>query len=96
MSREGKMKTCPNGHQFRKTSDCPSCPVCAAENKPDSGLLSLLAAPVRRAFQNKYIETVQDLSKYSKKEVLSWHGVGPASIPTLQKVLKEAGLDFSD
>jgi len=96
MSREGKMKTCPNGHQFRKTSDCTSCPVCAAENKPESGLLSLLAAPVRRAFQERGIDSASALSKYSKKEVLSWHGVGPASIPMLIKALKKEDLDFKD
>jgi hypothetical protein len=40
-------RTCPNGHEFRKSSDCPTCPKCESERKPASGLLSALVFDVR-------------------------------------------------
>lgn len=27
-------KTCPKGHTFLKSSDCPTCPTCEAAKKP--------------------------------------------------------------
>ena len=33
MSKMKKLKTCSNGHQFFKSSDCLSCPYCEAEKK---------------------------------------------------------------
>ncbi|WP_459213307.1 helix-hairpin-helix domain-containing protein, partial [Bacillus paralicheniformis] len=34
------------------------------------------------------------LSKYSEKEILQFHGMGPASLPKLRGALKEKGLSF--
>ncbi|OXA76638.1 hypothetical protein SAMN05444397_101124 [Flavobacterium aquidurense] len=87
-------RTCKKGHHYFKTSDCPTCPICEQERKPDSGLLSVLSAPARRALENKGIETAQDLSKYSKKEIISLHGIGPSSIPKLLEELKKHDLNF--
>ena len=53
MAKVAKQKVCTNGHQFFKSSDCPTCPVCEAERKPKFGLLSLLAAPARRALERE-------------------------------------------
>ena len=89
-------RTCKKGHHFFKTSDCPTCPICEQERKPQSGLLSVLSAPARRALENKGIETVQDLSKYSKKEIISLHGIGPSSIPKLLEELKKHSLNFRE
>jgi len=47
------IKICSKGHQFNKTSDCPTCPICEKECKPRQGLLSQLSAPARRALENK-------------------------------------------
>lgn len=87
-------RTCSNGHVYYKSSDCPTCPVCASENKPKDGFLSLLPAPARRALINMNIHTLEQLSNYSKKEILDLHGMGPSSIPKLEYALKEAGLTF--
>jgi hypothetical protein len=87
-------RTCPNGHEFRKSSDCPTCPKCESERKPASGLLSALVAPARRALAREGIDTVATLSKRTRKEILALHGVGPSTIPTLERLLGEAGLDF--
>lgn len=86
------LRTCPQGHQYYKSSDCPTCPVCENERKPKNGFLTLLAAPARRALENKGICTLEQLATYSKKEILALHGMGPSTIPKLQKALQEEGL----
>jgi predicted RecB family nuclease len=86
--------TCENGHVHFKTSDCPVCPICEQNKKPKDGFLSNLAAPARRALQNTGILTPEDLAKHTKKELLALHGIGPSSIPALEKTLFEVGLNF--
>jgi len=89
-------KICEKGHHYYKTSDCPTCPVCEAENKPHTGLLSILPAPARRALENKGIETASDLAKYSQAEIASLHGIGPSSLPKFLKELAKYGLSFKE
>src|SRR3954453_24228501 len=36
------LRTCPRGHKYYKSSDCPTCPICEEANKPSEGFLSLL------------------------------------------------------
>jgi DNA-directed RNA polymerase alpha subunit len=91
---EKQLKKCKNGHSFYKSTDCPTCPICEAEKKPKAGFLSTLSAPARRALENNGITTVEELSKHSEKEILAFHGMGKASLPTLNEALKNAGLKF--
>ena len=91
-----RLKTCDKGHQFYKSSDCPTCPICAAENKPESGFLSLLGGPARGALEHAGISTLVKLSQYSERDILKLHGVGPKSIPTLRQALQDAGLRFAE
>ncbi|KMY48697.1 RNA polymerase alpha subunit C-terminal domain-containing protein [Peribacillus loiseleuriae] len=91
---EKNVRTCDKGHTYYTSSDCPACPTCEQERKPVNGFLSLLSAPARRALENNGIISLQDLSKYSEKEILQFHGVGPASLPKLRSALKENGLSF--
>ena len=93
---EKKLKTCDKGHQFYKSSDCPVCPICAAQEKPTSGFLSLLSAPARRALAQARISTLVELSQYSEAEILKLHGVGPKALPVLKQALDDAGLDFAN
>jgi len=88
------LRTCPEGHQYYKSCDCPTCPVCEANRKPANGFLSLLAAPARRALENKGIQSLKDLSRYTEEEILALHGMGKTSLPKLRKALEEAGLSF--
>lgn len=88
------LRTCPQGHKYRKSSDCPTCPTCESARKPASGFLSELAAPARRALERAGLTSVPDLSKRSEREILELHGIGPSTIPTLKRVLTEAGLSF--
>jgi hypothetical protein len=92
--QEENLRICEKGHKYYKSSDCPVCPVCEQEKKPDSGFLSLLSAPARRALENSGITTLSGLSKFSKAEILKLHGMGPGSIPKLEGALNEAGLSF--
>jgi DNA-directed RNA polymerase alpha subunit len=88
------LRTCEKGHQYYKSSDCPTCPICEAERKPQNGFLSLLTAPARRALENNSILTLNDLSNHTEKEILKFHGMGQGSLPVLRKVLSENGLSF--
>lgn len=88
------LKKCKYGHQFYKSSDCPTCPVCYKNNKPISGFLSLLYSPARSALASIGINSLKELPTYSEKEILGLHGMGPSSMPILRKALAEAGLSF--
>ncbi len=93
---ENSLRTCKEGHKYFKTSDCPVCPVCEEMRKPDTGFLSLISAPARRALEGKGINTLQLLCQYSEKEILKLHGIGPSAIPKLREALKSEGLSFKD
>jgi DNA-directed RNA polymerase alpha subunit len=88
------LRTCAKGHQYYKSSDCPTCPICEAEKKPSSGFLSQLSAPARRALEGIGATTLQQLAQYTEKEILQLHGMGPASLPKLREALKQEGLSF--
>lgn len=88
------LRTCGMGHQFYKSSDCPSCPTCEEDRKPNSGFLSRLGAPAKRALENNGITTLEQLSKFTEKEILQLHGIGPTSLPKLRAALEEEGLSF--
>lgn len=94
MTRQPTLRTCSKGHQYYKSTDCPTCPVCEKENAPTEGFLSILGSPARRALERERITTVQQLSHYSEKEILQLHGVGPSTIPKLKVALQKAGLSF--
>lgn len=91
---KGTLRICKKGHSYYKSSDCPTCPQCALESKPSSGLLSLLYAPARRALLNAGITSEKDLAKWSEEQISNLHGMGPSSLPILRKALKAKGLSF--
>src|SRR5690606_39615073 len=68
VKRKGTLRTCPKGHQYYKSSDCPVCPVCEAERKPAEGFLALLTAPARRALEGAGITSLKKLSTYTEAE----------------------------
>lgn len=77
--------TCPAGHVFEKTSSCPTCPICEQQKRPQNGFLSGLSAPARRAFEAQGILSEDQVKQLSKKEILSWHGVGKSTITYLER-----------
>lgn len=94
-TKKGELRICPEGHKYYKSSDCPTCPVCEEERKPGNGFMSLLSTPARRALENNGIITLTQLSKFTEKDVLKFHGMGPSSMPKLQKALEDKGLKFA-
>lgn len=93
---KGTLRTCPRGHQYYKSSDCPTCPVCEQEKAPKDGWLSQFSAPARRALDGVGIKTVKQLAKHTQKEIMGLHGMGSASLPKMKAALKEEGLDFKE
>jgi uncharacterized protein YdeI (YjbR/CyaY-like superfamily) len=93
--RSPPLRTCPRGHAFTKSSDCPTCPFCELEKvKASGGFLAKLGAPAYRALKHAGLLTLKKLSKHSEKEILKLHGMGPGSLPVLRAALKEEGLAF--
>jgi predicted RecB family nuclease len=88
------LRTCEKGHQYYKSSDCPTCPICEQERKPESGFLSLIGAPARRALEHVGIKTLKQLSKRTEVEILQLHGMGPSTIVKLRKALEAENLSF--
>jgi predicted RecB family nuclease len=91
-----QLKICERGHKFYKSSDCPTCPICAAQDKPETGFLALLSGPARGALEYAGITTLQELSQHSEREILKLHGMGPKSLPILRKALQDAGMSFAE
>ena len=87
-------KTCKQGHVFYKSSECPTCPVCASQSKGIYEFMKELSAPAQRALTNKKITSLQILSSYTEKEILALHGMGKTSIPKLKVALQKANLNF--
>lgn len=94
MATKGILRTCKKGHQFYKSSSCPTCPVCEQERKPKDSFLALISAPARRALEREKISTIVELAKWTEEEILNLHGMGPSTLPKLKKVLKQGGLSF--
>jgi Bacterial RNA polymerase, alpha chain C terminal domain len=93
-SKNKTLRICKKGHQYYKSTDCPTCPICENDKKPNAGFLSLLSAPAFRALNSKGIKTLKQLSGFTEKEILALHGMGKSTIPKLKAVLKEKGLAF--
>ncbi len=91
---EKTLRICEKGHRYFKNSDCPTCPVCEAEKKPDDGFLELLSAPARRALLSKNISTVAQLSGYVEEEIKALHGIGNNAMKKMHQLLQEKGFDF--
>lgn len=91
---KAKPRTCPKGHKYFKTSDCPTCPICEkAKSLPDP-FLAGIAAPARRALESIGVGTARQLAKHAEGEILALHGMGPKAFATLKASLKKAGLSF--
>lgn len=93
-ARKAQLRICKNGHEFYKSSDCPTCPICEKKNKIEQGFIEKLSAPATRALQHAGIKNLKELSKYKEVDILKLHGVGATALPVMRKALKEKGLTF--
>lgn len=53
-----------------------------------------LSEPAQRALAETGIVTLEDITNWSIKELLSLHGVGPKTIRVLTPILESLGLSF--
>lgn len=60
----------------------------------DNGFLTQLSAPLQRALAQVGVQVPEDLEKFSEKDLLALHGVGPSAIPLLKSSLEARGLSF--
>lgn len=56
--------------------------------------LPKLSAPAQRALAGVGIQSLQQLTKFSEKEIKELHGIGPNAMIELRKALKKKGLSF--
>jgi len=95
MTKKETKKTCSRGHVFYKSGDCPVCPICwPGKQKKLEMDFPKLSAPALRALNNANINSLTELTKFSEKEILALHGMGPGSMPILRNALKNRKLKF--
>ncbi|WAC39753.1 RNA polymerase alpha subunit C-terminal domain-containing protein [Pedobacter sp. SL55] len=88
------LRKCEKGHEYYKSSNCPTCPICENGQKPKDGFLAALSAPARRALTNNGIHSLKELAAYTEEEILKLHGMGKASLQKLKALLANEQLDF--
>jgi hypothetical protein len=62
--------------------------------KVSDPFLLLPAAPASRALENKWIKTLEQLSKFSEAEIVRLHGMGKSPIPKLRGAPEARSLSF--
>ncbi|ABZ95359.1 Conserved hypothetical protein [Leptospira biflexa serovar Patoc strain 'Patoc 1 (Ames)'] len=63
--------------------------------KVNPDFLGFLGAPAQRAlFHELGITKLEDLSRYSKQDLLRLHGFGPSSLPKLESELRKLGIQL--
>ena len=58
--------------------------------------LPKLSAPAQRALASAGISHLEQLTKFSEKEIKQLHGIGPNALEQLRRALKAKGLSFAD
>lgn len=96
MKKDKTLRVCDQGHEYYKSTDCPTCPVCELENKPKTGFLAKLNTPASRTLIENGIDTLEKVANYAENEILNFHGIGKSTIKTLKLLLEESGLKFKE
>lgn len=55
-----------------------------------------MSQPALRALQGAGIKTLEDLTKFSEKEIAKLHGMGPTGLVKLNAALAERGLSYAE
>lgn len=58
--------------------------------------LAKLSNPARSALEHAGINDFDRLASLSKKELLSIHGIGPKTLPTVNEFLEHMGMKLRD
>ena len=94
MAPKGTLKTCKRDINSTKVVTVRLVLFVKRERKPKRQFLALISAPARRALERENIKTLEDLAKWTEREIISLHGMGPGTLPKLIKALKDNGLSF--
>ena len=65
------------------------------EEKHQTNLPPKLAKPAQRALAGVDILTIEQLAKWSEKDLMDLHGMGPKAMGQLREALNEKGLSFA-
>ncbi|MBL1227153.1 hypothetical protein IW510_18670 [Enterococcus sp. BWR-S5] len=57
--------------------------------------LAKLSRPAQRALLHEKVNSFEKLSSLTEKQVLSFHGIGPSSLPVMKDCLRAVGLTFA-
>lgn len=58
--------------------------------------LPKLSAPARRALAAAGCNRLEDLTRFTEREVKKWHGIGPNALNQLRAAMAAKGLKFAD
>lgn len=61
---------------------------------PESDLPANLSQPAQRALAGVGIQNLEQVSRFSEREISRLHGIGPNAIEKLRRALAEKGLSF--
>jgi len=56
--------------------------------------LPKISAPAQRALANEKIESLEDLAKFTEKQISDLHGMGPNALGKLKVAMADAKLIF--
>lgn len=56
--------------------------------------LPKLAAPAQRALVSANIKCIEDLARFTEREVKSLHGIGPNALAALVECMANAGVSY--
>lgn len=88
---------CSRGHRFKKSGDCPVCPVCWSgyyKKKHLSDFPEKFSAPALRALLTAKITSLAQLTKYREAEIAELHGMGPKGVTMLKAAMRKRKLSF--
>lgn len=91
------LKVCSRGHKFYKSSDCPVCPICWSGfyKKKVQSDFPKTSAPALRALNNAKIYKLAQLQKWTEKDLLALHGMGPKALGILKLALRKRAMKFA-
>ena len=81
-AQKKKLHTCVNGHNFKKSSECRTCPICEEETKLANPFLEKFSA-----LEKEGITTLEKLAFYKPEQLLLLHGFGPSSLKVVVELL---------
>ena len=56
--------------------------------------LPKLSAPAQRALASQGIRNLEDLADFPRTKLAELHGLGPATLITLEEAMKKAGISY--